>query len=137
MIVHPDSKHLAAIAAMDPQKVDQKKDCLDAIKVMMEIREDIQRRTNQDIAKSKKISFLGYEQVPTWTGFIGVKEAQIYLYPTRPYRGDLVCLRVASLQGNRRYDALIYDSYKKDFDELMRGATSNPTRFDLWNHRPA
>jgi hypothetical protein len=86
-IVHPDFKFLEAVRSMDDKKVDQRGDCLRAIKAMQAIRSQL--KSEVDIHTSGRVEFIGHHSIPTWTGFIGDELAFVSTYFTRPWRGKL------------------------------------------------
>jgi hypothetical protein len=135
MILHPDYKYMSAVAEMDPHKSQfpekQRNDCLRAVQIIQGLRDDIEKDTKKDI--SKVVTFVGYRLVPTWNGFISESEATIHLYPTVPYRGDLLTLKISAKDENGS-STRWYNKYLNEYNEIMRFVESDFANSDLWKY---
>lgn len=131
-IVHPDFEHIGAVAAMDEysgEKKIQRSNLLNAIRTMNQIRSEIKLENGFDCRGT--VSFVGYNFVPTWVGFIGNDIAYIHLYYSRPYRGYLNTLVIPARDGERATPW--YRNYKDDFEQIER-ITMEKNSHSLWDY---
>jgi nucleoside 2-deoxyribosyltransferase len=117
LLLHPDYAHMAAVAAMDPNKNSrkQREDCVAAIKAMHDIRANLPDSDRLD----DRVGFWGYHLVPTWNGFMGEHDAIIHLYFSRPYRGELNTLILKGSDPSRKPSGL-FTAYRTEFVEILR-----------------
>lgn len=134
LILHPDYKYIGAVADMDQYKKGsprkQKHDCLNAVRIMHEIRE-LLKNDSDDLAD--RVPFVGYRAIPTWNGFIGTNHAIIHLYPTIPYRGDLQTIDIAA-RGRQGSITEWFQKYRTEFDEIRRIAEADHDDSNLWKY---
>ncbi len=136
IIAHPDSPYMDAIANMDDNKKgkpeSQRSDSLQAVRLLQEIQQKLASDDQGDISLLNRVTFMGHHNVPTWTGFVGDDIARVNLYPTRPYRGSLLCL---TGQKNGKQDSgMVYKGALTDCDEILAEAKKDP-RNNLWNYQ--
>jgi hypothetical protein len=132
IIVHPDTPFMDAVASMDDKKKSfpesQRSDCLQAVRVMHEIREKLLADLGTDCAN--RVKFIGQDNVPQGNYFIGDDTAIINLYPTRPHRGSLLSLRAK--KNRNREDRLLYQWVLDDSNAILKQAQPED---NLWNYR--
>jgi hypothetical protein len=87
LLLHPDYRFIEAVANMDVHKAGspdkQKSDCKFAIRLLQELRAEIQQEREEDIRD--RVQLYGYHLVPTWAGFVGRSGASISMFFTRPH----------------------------------------------------
>jgi hypothetical protein len=115
LIVHPDFKFIDAVELMDDEKLNQRADCLRAIAAMRLIREEMLE--SADIHKSGRVEFIGYNMIPTWTGFFGRDRAFVSMYFSDPQRGPLNTLVL--LKAGRDGSELPYFKKMREDAEAM------------------
>jgi hypothetical protein len=134
LLLHPDYEHIGVVADMDNRKrgrpLLQKGDCISAIKKMHTIRE---QTLSAEFDCANSVLFLGYHMVPTWNGFISENAAYIHLYTTLPYRGDLNTLFIVE-KNNIGKRSEWYQSYRQEYDEIVRSAEENIGNNNLWTY---
>uniref|UniRef100_UPI00286E6FE6 hypothetical protein n=1 Tax=Chamaesiphon sp. VAR_69_metabat_338 TaxID=2964704 RepID=UPI00286E6FE6 len=95
------------------------------------IRDEIEAECGEDI--SERVTFFGYDFVPTWNGFISESDAIIHLYPTMPYRGDLLTLKILA-KDEKGNATEWHDKYKGEYNEIMRLVKDDSLNHNLWEY---
>ena len=122
-----------AIANMDNKKKGipelQRSDCMQVVKILQEIRTNLFTESQDDC--TRRVSFIGQNNVPTWNGFVGDYEAVINLYPTHPSRGQQASLKAK--KDGLPSEEMMYQWAADDCVSIARG--TDPVKDNLWNYQ--
>ena len=128
IIVHPESKLLDAVGAMDPAKESQRSDCLETVRILQMIRDVVIANGSEKAKQSfnARVTFIGHHYVPSWNGFIGDHVATANIYDTGPApRGAMPSMTVGGE---------IKDRFLQNIRSLLDEAKADPSA-NLFNYQ--